>query len=70
MCNPIMSDKRQASGSEVFSMAAGMVIGAIIGAAFWLTTDTFVFFPVFIGVGLVLGLVFKDAMEKRNKPGP
>ena len=62
-----MSDKRQASSSEVVSMAAGMVTGAITGAAIWLTTDTFVFFPVFIGIGFVLGLVFKEANEKRSK---
>jgi preprotein translocase subunit SecG len=62
-----MSDKSKASRSEIVSMAAGMLIGAITGAAIWLTTDTFVFFPVFIGVGLVLGLALKEANEKRNK---
>jgi uncharacterized membrane protein YfcA len=67
MCAFGMSDKKQVSNSEVVSMAAGMVIGAITGAAIWLTTDTFVFFPVFIGIGFVLGLVIKDAYEKRNK---
>lgn len=48
-------------------MAAGMTIGALTGLAIWLTTDLFVYFPVFIGIGLVLGLVFKEANEKRNK---
>lgn len=67
MCSLGMSAKRQGSGSEVVSMAAGMVIGATTGAAIWLTTDTFVFFPVFIGIGFVLGLVFAEANQKRTK---
>ncbi len=62
-----MSDQNQLPRSGVLSMAAGMTIGALTGLAIWLTTDLFVYFPVFIGIGLVLGLVFKEANEKRNK---
>ena len=47
-------------------MAAGMVIGTITGFAIWMTTDLFVFFPVFIGIGFVLGLVFAEARDRRH----
>ena len=48
-------------------MAAGMVIGAIAGFAIWMTTDLFVFFPVFIGIGVVLGMVFKEGNDRRDE---
>ena len=48
-------------------MAAGMVIGVIAGFAIWMTTDLFVFVPVFIGIGVVLGMVFKEANDRRDK---
>jgi MFS superfamily sulfate permease-like transporter len=62
-----MSSSNENSGPGVVTTAAGMVIGALTGLAVWLTTDLFVFFPVFIGVGFVLGMVFKEAKERRNK---
>lgn len=37
-------------------MAVGMILGALTGFALWIATDTFVFFPAFLGVGLALGL--------------
>ncbi len=36
--------------------AAGMLVGALVGFALWLTTDTFVLFPAFLAVGAALGL--------------
>ena len=48
-------------------MAAGMVIGAVAGFAIWMTTDLFVFFPVLIGIGFVLGMVFKEAVDRREE---
>ena len=48
-------------------MAAGMVIGTATGLAIWLTTDLFVFFPVVIGIGFVLGLVFQEANSGRHQ---
>ena len=47
-------------------MAAGMIIGTITGFAIWMTTDLFVIFPVFIGIGVVLGLVFTEARDRRD----
>ncbi len=42
-------------------LAAGMLLGALTGFAIWMTTDTFALFPAFLGIGLVLGLVFSRA---------
>jgi hypothetical protein len=42
-------------------LAAGMLLGALTGFAIWMTTDTFALFPAFVGIGLVLGLVFSQA---------
>lgn len=39
-------------------LAAGMLLGAVVGFALWIATDTFAFFPSFLGVGLALGLMF------------
>ncbi len=53
--------------SGVLSMVAGIVIGAITGLTIWLTTGLYVFFPVFLGIGFVLGMVFKEANERRKR---
>ena len=42
-------------------LAAGMTLGAIIGFPIWIATDTFALFPAFVGIGVVLGLVFSQA---------
>lgn len=44
-------------GFRPMPMAVGMLTGALIGFALWITTDTFVFMPAFLGVGLALGLM-------------
>jgi hypothetical protein len=48
-------------------MAAGMLLGGLAGLLIWITTDTFVLFPAFLGIGLVLGLVFSEAGTKRRQ---
>lgn len=55
-------------GPEVrpLPMAAGMILGAVTGFAIWIATDTFALFPAFLGVGLVLGLVFSEAAGRRG----
>jgi hypothetical protein len=47
-------------------MAAGMILGALTGLLIWITTDTFALFPAFLGVGLVLGLVFSNSSGRRS----
>lgn len=48
------------------AFAAGMILGALVGLALWMATDTFVFFPAFLGMGVVFGLIF-DAAGKRRQ---
>ncbi len=51
------SNRHEATGS----FAVGMLIGAAIGVIIWLTTDLFVFFPVFIAVGTTLGIAWSQS---------
>lgn len=39
-------------------MAVGMALGGLIGFALWIATDTYVFLPAFLGMGVALGLAF------------
>lgn len=48
-------------------LAAGMLLGGLIGFALWIATDTFALFPAFLGVGLVLGLVFSQAQHHKGR---
>ena len=56
----------QNSELQTLPMMAGMLIGAGTGFAIWLATDQFVFLPVFLGIGFVLGLVFQEANSHRE----
>ena len=38
--------------------AVGMLIAGVTGFALWMATDTFVLFPAFMGMGVVLGILF------------
>lgn len=54
-----MADQQQELSPGAFAL--GMLMGAVIGFALWMGTDTFVFFPVFLGVGVVFGMMFNAA---------
>ena len=43
-----------------------MLFGAALGVVIWLITDTFVFFPVFIGAGLSAGMAVGAAKDKEK----
>lgn len=47
-------------------LAAGMLLGGIVGFAIWIATDTFALFPAFLGIGVVLGLVFSQAQQDKR----
>ena len=47
-------------------MSLGMLFGAALGFVIWIATDTFVFFPVFIGAGLSAGMAVGAGREKKN----
>ena len=54
-----MSKNKQSSEETNYTglgMSLGMLFGAALGLVIWLTTDTFVFFRVFIGAGMSVGL--------------
>jgi hypothetical protein len=44
-----------------------MLFGAVFGAFIWLTTDTFVFFPVFIGAGMVAGMALGGSKSREKE---
>lgn len=50
-------------GIRPMPMAVGMLLGAVVGFALWIATDTFVFLPAFLGVGLAIGLVLGSARK-------
>jgi hypothetical protein len=50
-------------------LAIGLLIGAALGVVLWLTTDTFVFFPVFAGAGLSIGLALDNAQSGKDEQG-
>lgn len=47
--------------------AAGMLLGAATGFAIWIATDTFALFPAFLGIGVVLGIVFSQASSRHRR---
>ena len=56
-----MSENKNKQSAEETNFSAlgvslGMLFGAALGLVIWIATDTFVFFPVFIGAGLTVGL--------------
>lgn len=49
------------------AFAAGMILGSLVGFALWMATDTFVFLPAFLGMGVVFGLIFDAARRRREE---
>jgi hypothetical protein len=44
-----------------------MLLGGLTGFAIWIATDTFALFPAFLGIGLVLGLVFSQTQPDKRQ---
>jgi len=42
-------------------MAMGMLFGAALGVVLWVATANLVFFPIFVGAGLSIGLAIDNA---------
>ena len=49
---------------SALGVSLGMLFGAALGLVIWIATDTFVFFPVFIGAGLTVGLAIGAGRDK------
>ncbi|MFN2223271.1 MAG: hypothetical protein PVH65_04945 [Chloroflexota bacterium] len=47
-------------------LVLGLLFGAALGVVLWLVTDTFVFFPVFVGAGLSIGLALDNAQSEKD----
>jgi hypothetical protein len=49
------------------TFASTWFLAALVISKFvlWMATDTFVFFPVFLGMGVVFGLIFDVARRRR-----
>lgn len=45
-------------------MTLGGLLGGLTGFALWITTDTFIFLPVFLAIGLVTGISIAET--RRN----
>jgi hypothetical protein len=45
----------------------GMLFGVALGIVLWQATDNFVFFPVFLGAGMSIGLAL-GATRDQQKP--
>lgn len=58
------SSKREARAGR--GLLLGMIFGAALGVVLWLATDTFVFFPVFVGAGLSVGLALDNVQSDKD----
>lgn len=65
-----MTTKR--STPDPRAVAFGLAVGAGLGVTIWVVTDLFVFFPVFLAIGLTLGTAWSqseptDDADQRDK---
>lgn len=44
----------------------GLLFGTALGVVLWLATDSFVFFPVFVGAGLSIGVALGVARDQQK----
>ena len=58
------SSKRQARAGR--GLLIGLIFGAALGVVLWMATDTVVFFPVFVGAGLSIGLALDNAQSDKD----
>lgn len=56
---------RHDEDADQLTMAYWMLGGAALGVVIWLVFDMFVFFPVFIGCGLAIGIAAEQSRAKR-----
>lgn len=56
-------------GNESIALGISMGFGAgsVVGVVLWLVTGSFVWYPVFVGVGLVFGVAAALALSRRHR---
>ena len=47
-------------------LALGLIFGTALGLVLWLATERIVFFPVFVGAGISIGLAIDAARDKEE----
>ena len=68
-----MSDNKQSSKETAYTgrgLSLGLVFGTSLGIILWLATDNIVFFPVFVGAGISIGLSIGSMRDKKEIQGP
>jgi hypothetical protein len=58
------STKKGAKAGQ--GLAIGLLFGVALGVILWIATDTFVFFPVFVGAGLSIGLALDNVQSEED----
>jgi hypothetical protein len=58
---------RPTESRAMLGMSIGMLFGAVLGAIVWLSTGEFVFWVIFTGGGLVLGLGIGSSWALRHR---
>ena len=67
-----MSDnKNSPSGNETnytgLGVGLGLLFGTALGVVLWMATDSIVFFPVFVGAGLSIGVALGAARDQQQR---
>jgi F0F1-type ATP synthase assembly protein I len=50
-------------------MSLGLLFGALLGVLVWISTDEFVFFTIFTGGGMTVGLSIGLALDEKQESG-
>ena len=48
-----------------FGISLGLLLGAAVGITLWLLTEQFVFFPIFVGSGLTVGVAVGASIDQQ-----
>ena len=50
--------------SSAIGLSAGLAAGAGLGVTLWLATGQFIFFPIFVGAGISVGVAIDAAKNQ------
>ena len=65
MSKPTSTLPQEPAEQTATGLATGVALGAGLGVVIWLTTGQFIFFPIFVGVGISIGTAL-DANRQRE----
>ncbi len=57
----------QAGNRLALGMSLGMLVGAALGIALWIITDEFVYWVVFVGAGMSVGIAIGSGLAARHR---